>query len=692
MASSAKVLIPIFLLVSILCTVSVIYGALEMSDGERSALEVLQDLINGKLSLKDIWNALTGEDDKPDDKPDDKAEGTCAGPDTNGVYEFDVDGNCVKLSCKPGYFEQGGICMQQRDLSDEFYGGTIPIDCEISGYTFSDCMPKVNRKCGEGAGTRQKYPTVLDGFAARAGGECEPITEVDCDIECPTECSVLRDHYSSVANAACYGIKTDNTIVELSTETGFCGSGEESLTFIPENISLQDAQDANFATVQEYLEYANPNGVCEQIKPTSPTACTVDCDQLNDSMEPMVNVGCNYARTEYAYIRDESGPAICFNTESVKKYLNPTIGEVSTKPTKLATIEASSVRGTDGSYDMSSVPEDKKKGVHLLYRASNNLSFDDLVKSKCHLYDTEPCDAPLEDVDCVMGLSTPRNELACTYNGCGQKRYKTLTYVAKTQPFGGGELCPTEDSNYEFTRIEEQGCSTESRCCEDSDYVTGECNNEGINRYTLDTTYCDNSDTQIPVSKDVDCDVNCVQSGWTNSGGCNGSTGKQSQTRTTTTAALNDGTACGDTTQDISCTPTGFDNERFYIKDGYGNYLGQYTTNNWMGVGSVSAKTYFTLDGSFTNVTIKGGINDKYCAQMICTNDSPENVVYSHVSSMASKGYWTFERQSDGGYRIRPKMNDGGAKSLYSQEGGYYGVSLGVNTWGAKTIFYLEKA
>jgi len=45
-----------------------------------------------------------------------------------------------------------------------------------------------------------------------------------------------------------------------------------------------------------------------------------------------------------------------------KKYLNPTIGEVSTKPTKLATIEASSVRGTDGSYDMSSVPEGDKKG------------------------------------------------------------------------------------------------------------------------------------------------------------------------------------------------------------------------------------------------------------------------------------------------------------------------------------------
>lgn len=511
MASSGKVAIPIFLLVSIVCTVSVIYGALEMSDGERSALDVLQDLLSGKLSLKDIWNALTGKDAK--------AKGGCAGPDTNGVYEFDVDGNCIKKGCKLGYFEQGGICLKRRDLSDEFDGGTIPIDCTISGYTYSDCKPKVNRNCGVGAGTRQKYPTVLDGFAAMAGGECEPITEVDCDIECPTECSVLPKHYSSVVGAACYGSKTDNTIVELSTETGFCGSGEESLQFIPGNISLQDAQEANFATVQEYLEYANPYGVCEQIKPTSPTACTVDCNQTASDGNSMKNIGCNYGRTEYAYITDTSGQAICFNTESVNKYLNPAIGEVSNKPTKLATIEASSAKGTDGSYDMSLIPEAEKRGVHLLYRASNNLSFEDLVKNNCHLYDTEPCDAPLEDVDCVMGLSTPRDDLACTYNGCGQQGYKTLTYVVKTHPFGGGDLCPTEDDGYEFTQIQEEGCSAALRCCGDSDYVAGECDSDGINRYTLDTTYCDNRDTQIPISKDVNC---CYQSDWTSELGWDG--------------------------------------------------------------------------------------------------------------------------------------------------------------------------
>ena len=46
--------------------------------------------------------------------------------------------------------------------------------------------------------------------------------------------------------------------------------------------------------------------------------------------------------------------------------------------------------------------------------------------------------------------------------------------------------------------------------------------------------------------------VNCVQGDWTNNpDGCNSSTGKQSQTRTTTTAAQNSGTACGPLTQEI---------------------------------------------------------------------------------------------------------------------------------------------
>ncbi len=309
------------------------------------------------------------------------------------------------------------------------------------------------------------------------------------------------------------------------------------------------------------------------------------------------------------------------------------------------------------------------------------------------LYGGTPCLPLIEEgtcpaVNCVQSDLSEWGE--CEYDIDTNTYVKRQRRTTTTPALYGGTPC--------LPLIEEGTCPAVN-CVQSGWTNSGGCNSSTGKQSQIRTTTTAalNGGTVCgDTTQDINCDVNCVQSGWTNSGGCNSSTGKQSQIRTTTIAALNDGTVCGDTTQDISCTPTGFDNERFYIKDGYGNYLGQYTTNKWMGVGSVSAKTYFTLDGSFTNVTIKGGINDKYCAQMICTNDSPENVVYSHVSSMASKGYWTFERQSDGGYRIRPKMNDGGAKSLYSQEGGSYGGSLGVNpdswlaTWGAKTIFYLE--
>ena len=937
MASSGKVVVPIFLLLLIVLTITVIYGALEISDGERSALEVLQDMFSGK------------KDNSQD------TEISCTGPEQNGFYDFDEDGNCVLKGCYTGYLPQNNGCVKLSRFT-----GNEAVNCEISGYTYSGCTPKPDRKCGEGAGTREKYPNIEK--YATGGGTCEYVTSEDCDIECPTNCSILPEHYSSVVDAACIGKSTDGESVTLGTESGYCGSGEEQLQLIPENIRLEDAEAVGFNTVEAYLAYANPGGVCPQ---TTPTACNVDCNQTASDGNPMEDIGCNYSRTEYAYISDKSGPAICFNTESVKQYLGGTLD----KPQPLETITASSVRRTDGSYDMSLIPEDKKRGVHLLYRASNNLSFDNLVKNKCHLYKTEQCDAPKESVDCVLGNNVP--DTCDMFNGCGQSYSKTITRVMTQQAFGDGRLCNEKYGSDDFhgmTYSSTDNCQNAERCCEDNDYkpVEGTCSNQGFQTYRLNDDYCEktnllgdvsyefpeevtklcpvncaqsawsdwgeceynnetgnyvkkrtrttttpalndgtacgplteeetcptvncvqsawsdwgdceynnetgyyvkkrtrttttpaqhggtacgplteeetcptvncaqsawsdwgdceyNNETGYYVKKKTrtittaplnggtacgpliekeicpavncvqsawsdwgDCEynnetgyyvkkktrttttpaqhggtacgplieeetcpaVNCVQSAWSDWGGCSSeggnyvkkktrttttpaqhggtacgpliekeicpavncvqsawknegsckSDGKQKQTRTITTAPLNGGTACGGTTQDINCTPTGFDNERFYIKDSYDNYLGQYTGNQWMGIGSRTTKTYFTLDGSFTNVTIKGGVNDKYCAQFICTKDSPDDDVYSHNNSMASKGYWTFEKQSDGGYIIKPNTNDGtNRRILYSFKGEQLGINAedwvsSVLTTGAKFTFYLEKA
>ena len=778
MTSSGKVVVPIFLLLLIVLTITVIYGALEISDGERSALEVLQDMFSGK------------KDNSQD------TEISCTGPEQNGFYDFDEDGNCVLKGCYTGYLPQNNGCVKLSRFT-----GNEAVNCEISGYTYSGCTPKPDRKCGEGAGTREKYPNIEK--YATGGGTCEYVTSEDCDIECPTNCSILPEHYSSVVDAACIGKSTDGESVTLGTESGYCGSGEEQLQLIPENIRLEDAEAVGFNTVEAYLAYANPGGVCPQ---TTPTACNVDCNQTASDGNPMEDIGCNYSRTEYAYISDKSGPAICFNTESVKQYLGGTLD----KPQPLETITASSVRRTDGSYDMSLIPEDKKRGVHLLYRASNNLSFDNLVKNKCHLYKTEQCDAPKESVDCVLGNNVP--DTCDMFNGCGQSYSKTITRVMTQQAFGDGRLCNEKYGSDDFhgmTYSSTDNCQNAERCCEDNDYkpVEGTCSNQGFQTYRLNDDYCEKTNllgdvsyefpeevTKLcpvncaqsawsdwgeceynnetgnyvkkrtrttttpalndgtacgPLTEEETCPtVNCVQSAWSDWGGCSSeggnyvkkktrttttpaqhggtacgpliekeicpavncvqsawknegsckSDGKQKQTRTITTAPLNGGTACGGTTQDINCTPTGFDNERFYIKDSYDNYLGQYTGNQWMGIGSRTTKTYFTLDGSFTNVTIKGGVNDKYCAQFICTKDSPDDDVYSHNNSMASKGYWTFEKQSDGGYIIKPNTNDGtNRRILYSFKGEQLGINAedwvsSVLTTGAKFTFYLEKA
>tara|TARA_B110000259_G_C13933850_1_gene369998 strand:+ start:176 stop:1009 length:834 start_codon:yes stop_codon:yes gene_type:complete len=75
-----------------------------------------------------------------------------------------------------------------------------------------------------------------------------------------------------------------------------------------------------------------------------------------------------------------------------------------------------------------------------------------------------------------------------------------------------------------------------------------------VDRYGV-MTWVQQGDTKSQYCNTQECPVpvNCVQSAWENSGVCNSSTGIQSQTRTTTTAAQNSGTACGDLTREIPC-------------------------------------------------------------------------------------------------------------------------------------------
>ena len=451
MASSGKVLVPIFLLVSILCTVSVIYGALEMSDGERSALEVLQDLISGKLSLKDIWNALTGEDDKADDK----AEGTCAGPDTNGVYEFDVDGNCVKLSCKPGYFEQGGICIQQRDLSDDVYTGEVDVDCEISGYQLSECR---NALSGDvltgdigscGVGQQTKTP-ITSSVQIGLTGTCEQPTTVDCEVPCPLECEAPESLWAPTGDAKCRAIHNGTPVVlgDIDPVTGFgyCGQGTRINTLSEGNITGSDQGGMNLEDYKSSINWS----LCETEKLGNcpPTPCT----------ENLIDIGCPTPEDSWDWIFANEGAV--YTTESAEKVIGREIpmGDATLMEgvTRTQAIDLG-VLNTEGTavLDETKMPMGRK----IRFKAGEQNSYEYLTEKKCSIVELVPAYAPRISADCVYEYGYGE----CAEIGCGQMLKKWKSPVTTKMAWGNGTCNPPQAIQVD--------CSTQSASCCDTSLV-----------------------------------------------------------------------------------------------------------------------------------------------------------------------------------------------------------------------------
>ena len=153
-----------------------------------------------------------------------------------------------------------------------------------------------------------------------------------------------------------------------------------------------------------------------------------------------------------------------------------------------------------------------------------------------------------EAVNCVGDWSNP-------WSGCSEDcgpGTQTKTWKVTTAAQHSGTCANEGTTKRQDCKIKE--CPVPAVCGWTN---TGGCNTsdgkQTQTRYTITAaqhggTAC-GSETQ-----DIDCDVDCVQGAWTNNpDGCNSSTGKQSQTRTTTTAAQNSGTACGRETKDIFC-------------------------------------------------------------------------------------------------------------------------------------------
>jgi len=493
--SSSNAVIPIILVLSFLSTIGVIYGALELSDDERNAWEVLKDLLSGKISLQDIWRVLSGRDAEA------KAAGACQGVDQNGVYEYDKDGKCIKLGCKLGYYEQDNMCIERRNFSDEAFSGQTSVDCELDPdepYTYGECQVKLNETCGPGAGTQLKNPNIISGVIG--AGSCERATYVDCDIKCPDVCQVPDEHHTSLEG--CKASTPGGEPVTLGEESGYCGEGTEVREVVPDQIPQSVLDEAGYTNIDDYLAYANPNGVCAPRL----TSCKVECK------DGLTHVGCDYGKRQYEYIKDVSGAAICFNKTQTEDYI---VGDRANLPVKLNTILAADVRDADGTYDVEgNVSENNRKGLYIKYLSDQGVSYDNLSENKCTLFKTEECDAPREKVDCVIG---DREVTDCISPGCGQQMYQSVTRGVTVQSFGDGDACPVDYTSV-VIRTDPLTCGTSLKCCGDSDYKSSSaCKNTGKMTYTLDSTNCDANG--LPETKEVDC---CYQSEWSRVDGYDG--------------------------------------------------------------------------------------------------------------------------------------------------------------------------
>jgi hypothetical protein len=466
MSSSVNTAVPIIVMMTLVTLIGVIYGTLELYDNESSASDVLKDLLSGNITL---WDILEGKK---------RISGVCTGPDKNGAYEYNRDGKCTFLGCKPGYVEQGGVCMQMSGPS---------VDCIVDGYTYGECIPKLNETCGEGAGQQLKNPNIKTG--AIGSGSCESATYVDCDVKCPDKCNVPDNAYSAPVGVGCMATTPSGKSVALGNDTGYCGEGRLHREIVPDQIPQSVLTEAGYTDATEYLAYANPNNVC----PASiPIGCKVEC---NDGL---LDVGCDYNNRIYEFVKDSSGAAICFNKAQTEQFI---AGDRNERPDKLKTILAADVRNEDGTYDVEGkIPESDREGLTMEYLSDQGMSYDNLTKNDCTLIRTAPCSAPREKKSCVIGEIDVSE---CISPGCGQQMYQTVTQGVTIYPFGDVEACQV-DYDPSYTRTDQRICGTSLKCCGDSDYEPSNiCKNDGKMTYTLNTDSCDKNG--LPDEKELNC-------------------------------------------------------------------------------------------------------------------------------------------------------------------------------------------
>jgi hypothetical protein len=477
--SSSNAVIPIILVLSFLSTIGVIYGALELSDDERNAWEVLKDLLSGKISLQDIWRVLSGRDAEA------KAAGACQGVDQNGVYEYDKDGKCIKLGCNLGYYEQDNMCIERRNFSGEVFSGQGSADCELDPdepYTYGQCLDEVKRvpltgfpdSCGEGI--RSKNPNVINGGIG-LDSTCEEPSEEVCSVPCPKTCDAPEELWVPVEGAHCVG---NGRHLGVPFDEG---NGVE-VTYHGEGLQLKKLREiseipvnlyaSTHVNAQEYADSINYDKCVDSVQ----KPCKIEATSTSKWK------GCELPKTGIGWVSHNNSAV--YTKESAEAYMADAskYGELKLEPavSRDKAIELDVLDSKGQVLDLEKMP----KGYIIKYKAINNQSYEQDLQNDCTIVQLVPAEAPRVAEDCEI-----ENEVgACSPIGtCGAKYTRIITPVVKKQAWGVGVCNPGDP----YTEAPSTCLTLELPCCEkgNSDhYKSGECSTEGIRTFTQNEANC----------------------------------------------------------------------------------------------------------------------------------------------------------------------------------------------------------
>ena len=477
----------------------------------------------------------------------------CTGMDTNAIYDYDENGECVLKKCKEGFTLQGGRCVkiEEDDVFVASYSvspapgptaGSAPAlvappppqDCVIGGYTPGECLSTdtgeklsgISGSCGFGVRTL----TARDITPAKYGGKCENTTKTEqCEVPCPKLCGATDDNYTPYGACMSQGKELGDM---------YCGSGMQKLKLDPTTVTGFDTTDLRDAWIGINWE------PCQTIKSEPcevecvPGKVRTDCPQLDDSIQK-------------SYVVDNFNKPICFKSDYAQSVLES--GGILRKSPEniLQPVTADQMWDSDkGEY------KPTPTGKQIAYRAGGGMSYDEMIKSGCVNFELEDCTAEEVPEGCVVSFKEPIE--GCTpITKCGQSSYKTVADIITRPEFGGGDC-----SGVDVTHRQEYCGKSEAACCDvnnDNHWTTsGTTCVKSTGERALISTNCSNLGQTAP-TKSQNCTVDCEMHEWGSWSNCSETCGggKQTRTRSVKTQPKNGGSSCPATSESRSCNTHG---------------------------------------------------------------------------------------------------------------------------------------